>query len=223
MADIYRPAINYIDTGVQQSGGTGGSQGNEVDEYIGSLPPEEREAAIKRLSAPPSNKEIAESAQASGRPPTMDEFRAIREYNKTKEVNVIEAIGNGFSGVMTDLANAVGSTWDDPVHALKTAPANVVEGFAQGTRNFYGMLAQSADPTSKLFRLKSVIGGTDSDVEQYRQYMDAWNFNKHSEDLISGKTTTVMDKDMIDPHIVQAMSYVLDPTLFIPFGEIASG
>jgi GNAT superfamily N-acetyltransferase len=219
MADIYKSPVNYINTGTSPQ--QGGVQ-SEVEDYLNSLPQEERDAAMKRLTAPPSNKEIAEEALSSGRMPTIDEFRAIREYNKEKEVPILESIGNGLSGVMNDLGNAVGSAWDDPVRTLKTAPANVIEGFAQGTRNLYGMLSQSSDPSSKLFRLKSVINHADSDEEQYRQYMDAWKFNKHTEDLISGKETVVMDKDVIDPHIAQAMSYVLDPTLFIPFGEVAS-
>jgi GNAT superfamily N-acetyltransferase len=52
--------------------------------------------------------------------------------------------------------------------------------------------------------------------------MEAQQFNVHSMNLASGKETLLMDKDAINHEMTQVMSYVADPTLFIPFGGIAA-
>jgi GNAT superfamily N-acetyltransferase len=224
MADLYAPQTQFINTNGGQSeqqapqGITGNS---DVDAYLSSLPESERNAALERLTAPPSADEIGEMVKG-GYSPTFEEFDAIESWHKNHEVNIIDGIGAGIEQVMGDLGRAVGAVADHPMDVLSKSPANVIEAFSQGTRNFYGMAAQSADPTSKLFRFKNFLNGSGTKEERYNQYMEALAFNRHSAELMEGKSTLVMDKDMINAEVVQAASYIADPTLFIPFGQAAS-
>jgi hypothetical protein len=224
MADLYAPQPQFINaegtgqTEPQQQGITGDE---EVDRYLQSLPESERDAALQRLTAPPTGDELARKVQ-TGYTPSLEDFDAIDAWHKNHEVNIAEGIGAGIEQVMGDLGRAVGAVVDHPMDALFKSPANVAEGFAQGTRNFYGMAAQSADPSSLLFRFKNFLNGTGTKEERYNQYIEALNFNRESESIMKGEKTLVMDKDMITPEIVQAASYIADPTLFIPFGTIAS-
>ena len=224
MADLYAPQPQFINaegagqTQPQQQGITGDE---EVDRYLQSLPESERDAALQRLTAPPTGEELAQKVK-SGYNPTLEEFDAIDSWHKTHEVNIIEGIGAGIEQVMGDLGRAAGAIADHPLDVMSKSPANVVEAFSQGTRNFYGMAAQSADPSSLLFRFKNFLSGTGSKEDRYNQYMEALAFNRHSEELMTGKTTLVMDKDSINAEVVQAASYIADPTLFIPFGTVAS-
>lgn len=226
MADLYAPQPQFINAEgagqtQPQEQGQGITGDVEVDKYLQSLPESQREAALQRLTAPPTGEELNKRIQ-SGYNPSLEDFDAIESWHKNHEVNIIEGIGAGIEQVMGDLGRAVGAVVDHPFDVMSKTPANVVEGFAQGTRNFYGMAAQSADPASKLFRFKNFLSGTGSKEERYNQYMEALAFNRHSEELMTGKTTLVMDKDSINAEVVQAASYIADPTLFIPFGQVAS-
>lgn len=223
MADLYAPTSISIDpSGTAADPNVQKYTGNErVDAYVNSLPVEERQAALERLTAPLTGEELAQQVQ-QGYTPTVDEFDRIEQWHKNHEVNIIEGIGAGISQVMTDLSNAVGATVDHPFDVLSKSPANVIEAFAQGTRNFYGMAAQSADPSSTLFRFKDFLTGSGTRQSRYEQYLDALKFNRSSAELMEGKKTLIMDADMINPEVVQAASYIADPTLFIPFGSAAS-
>ena len=223
MADIYAPQSISIDpSGTAADPNVQAYTGNErVDSYLSSLPVEEREAALARLTAPLTGEELAQQVQ-QGYTPTIEEFDRIEGWHKNHEVSIIEGIGAGIDQVMTDLSRAVGAAIDHPFDVLSKSPANVVEAFSQGTRNLYGMAAQSADPTSTLFRFKDFLTGSGTKESRYQQYLDAVKFNRHSAELMEGKKTLVMDKDMINPEVVQAASYIADPTLFIPFGVAAS-
>lgn len=197
-----------------------------MESYLSSLPPEERQAAIERINAPLSGEELVMMAgNDRSFTPTLEQYAEIEKYHKNHEISFIEGLGKiaeGGEQVMTDLSNAFGSFIDSPLDSTKKMPSTAVEAFAQGTRNFYGMLAESQNPDSILFGVKDFLNGTGTIEDRYNQYMKALNFNRDSADLVAGKSTLLMDKDMINPEITQAMSYIADPTLFIPFGKIAS-
>jgi len=223
MADLYASQPQFITPqGAEEQTQQGGITGDvEVDKYLQSLPENERDAALQRLTAPPTGEEINRRVQ-SGYNPSLEDYDAIEAWHKNHEVSIVDGIGAGIEQVMNDLSRAVGAVVDHPMDALAKSPANVAEGFAQGTRNFYGMAAQSGDPSSVLFRFKNFLNGNGTKEERYNQYMEALAFNRESEALMKGEKTLVMDKDMITPEIVQAASYIADPTLFIPFGQVAS-
>lgn len=193
--------------------------------YIETLSPEERKKAIDDFNAPLSGMEVYEALkQSQDFKPTHEEYTKYLAYDKEHKTSVLEGLGQlgeGMSAVMGDLGRAAGAVIDHPMSGLAKAPTSLIEAFAQGTRNLYGMVAQSASPDSVLFKMKNALAG-DGTVDGYNQFLEARRFLKNSANLASGKETLVMDKDVIDHDMTLAMSYVADPTLFIPFGSAAS-
>ena len=225
MAELYAKPFETIDTGYNPQQAQGGGQSNETQEYLSSLPPEERQAAIERLNAPLTGEELATLANSGQKMPTLQDFAEIEKFHKTHEISFIDGLGKiaeGGEQVMADLSKAFGAILDNPSDVASKMPATAVEAFAQGTRNFYGMLAQSSNTDSTLFKVKDFLNGTGTIEDRYNQYIQALKFNKDSAELAEGKQTMVMDADMINHEVTQAMAYIADPTLFIPFGKVAS-
>lgn len=225
MAELYAKPFETIETGYNPQQPQDGGQQGEMEAYLASLPPEERQAAIERINAPLSGEELAIMASSGQRKPTLEEFAEIEKWHKSHEISFFDGLGKiaeGGEQVMEDLSKAFGAALSDPADVASKMPATAVEAFAQGTRNFYGMLAQSQNPDSTLFRIKDFLNGTGTIEDRYNQYLEAIKFNRHSADLMEGKTTIVMDKDMINHEVTQGMAYIADPTLFIPFGKVAS-
>lgn len=225
MAELYAKPYEVIDTGYNPQQTQQGGQDAEMQSYLESLPPEERQKALERINAPLTGEELALMASSGEKIPTLEEYAEIEKYHKNHEISFIDGLGKiaeGGEQVMTDLSNAFASMLNDPSGTASKMPATAVEAFAQGTRNFYGMLAQSQNPDSVLFRVKDFLSGGGNIEDRYRQYLDALEFNKKSVALAEGKETWVMDKDMINHEVTQAMAYIADPTLFVPFGKVAS-
>jgi hypothetical protein len=226
MAELYENPKHYVTAG----GAVGDSANGEptVERMLAELPPEEREEAMKYITAPPSGEEIMRAMQEKNSKGevmnmTLDQYRLFKAHNKTKEVDVIAGIGEAAGTVMDEIFKAAGSIVDDPTDALKKLTPSVIEAFAQGTRSMYGMAAQSADPNSIFFRMKNALLANGDDEEaEYQQFMEAQAFNVHSMRLMTGQDTIIMDKDVINPEMTQVMSYIADPTLFVPFGGLAA-
>ena len=225
MAELYAKPFETIETGYNPQQPQGGGQPSEADEYLSSLPPEERQAAIQRLNAPLTGEELATLAQSGQKQPTLAEFAEIEKFHKNHEISFIDGLGKiaeGGEQFMSDISKAFGAMIDNPSDVASKMPATAVEAFAQGTRNFYGMLAESSNTNSTLFKVKDFLNGTGTIEDRYNQYIQALKFNKDSMELMEGKQTMVMDADMINHEVTQAMAYIADPTLFIPFGKVAS-
>lgn len=226
MAELYENPKHYV-----TAGGTVGDSANgepTVERMLAELPPEEREEAMQYITAPPSGEEIMramheKNSKGEVMNMTLDQYRLFKAHNKSKEVDVIAGIGEAASAVFEEISKAAGSVIDNPIDATKKLTPSVIEAFAQGTRNLYGMAAQSADPNSVFFRMKNALQANGDDEEaEYQQFMEAQAFNVHSMRLMTGQDTIIMDKDVINPEMTQVMSYIADPTLFVPFGGLAA-
>lgn len=226
MAELYENPKQYVTAG----GAVGDSANGEptVERMLAELPPEEREEAMKYITAPPTGEEIMRAMQEKNSRGevmnmTLDQYRLFKAHNKSKEVDVIAGIGEAAGVVFDEIQKAAGSIVDNPVDAAKKLTPSVIEAFAQGTRNLYGMAAQSADPNSVFFRMKNALQANGDDEEaEFQQFMEAQAFNVHSMRLMTGQDTIIMDKDVINPEMTQVMSYIADPTLFVPFGGLAA-
>lgn len=224
MAELFADPSFWKSNGQQPAGNYTGNP--EIDRELDQMPEEERQAAIAEITAPPTGEEVAgmiQSKLAVGEVAnvTREEYRLYKAYSKTKETDIMEAIGMGADMVWNDLQKAAGSMYDKPIESVVKLTPSLIEAFTQGTRSMYGMLAESQDPNSVLFRAKNAIfTGSDEDAE-YEQFMQALDFNAKSTRLMQGKETIVMDKDLINPEVTQAMSYIADPSLFIPFEGVA--
>lgn len=217
---------SYSELQVANTGGTPNQNtsgfSEETTAFLDSLSPEERQKAMEEINAPLTGEDVAEALkQDADYVPEEADYLKFVAFNKSHESSILDGISAGATAVLNDLGAAVGAVADHPMKALATAPASLIEAFSQGTRNLYGMVAQSADPNSILFGFKNALAG-DGSPEGYQQFLEARRFNKHSAALASGEETLVMDKGVIDHDLTLAMSYIADPTLFIPFGAAAT-
>lgn len=226
MAELYANPSFFNNSGDKPIGNYTGNP--EIDRELDLMPEEERQAALAEITAPATGEEVANTVQrklAEGEVPniSIDDYRLYKSFIKTKETDILDAIGQGADMVFQDLMKAAGSVADKPVESLAKLTPTTIEAFGQGTRNLYGMLAQSQDPNSVFFRIKNAVTADGSDEEaEFRQFRDALEFNARSNRIMAGKETVLIDKDLINPELAQAMSYVADPTLFIPFGGVAA-
>jgi len=100
-------------------------------------------------------------------------------------------------------------------------PLNYIEGAAQGTRQLYGLVAQSQDPSSPLFKFKDLVAGTGTAESRYNQFLEARDFANTSARLERGEEGIVVPPEYTNPEFVQGVSMILDPTLALPgIGEI---
>lgn len=228
MADLYEQPKSYVTSGEPMAMPTGSMHTGQpsVDQMLAQLSPEEREEAMQFITAPPTGEEISKLIQeknANGEVHEInrEQYRLLKSHLKTQESDLISLLGEAGSKVFEDIQAAAKSTYDNPAENLAKLTPSVIEAFFQGTRGLYGMAAQAQDPTSIGFRVKNaVLGNGDDEDAEIAQYMDAQKFTIDSIALASGKKTIVMDRDMINHEMTQLMTYVADPTLFIPFGGL---
>ena len=226
MADLYQANPNNSYLNVGQTTATPIRTGNpNTDSFLDSLPEDQKQQAHQDINSPLMGDEVAQLLQnrrETGYVPTQQEYQTYAKWSDKQQHSILDGLSEGFNGVMHTFGEAAGQFIQHPLDTTEKLPASVAEAFFQGTRNFYGMLAQSQDPNSVLFKWKNALA-SDGSSDAYNQFLEALKFNDHSADLAEGKTTLLMDKDAINHEVTQAASYIADPTLFIPFGEIASG
>jgi hypothetical protein len=191
----------------------------DVDQYLMTLPPEERDAAVQRIFAPLSGEELwMKRMQDATFEPTIDEFKRMREYKASKETNILEALAGGWD-MFTDVMSEAGKEFvENPYDAsIKLAPT-IIEAAIQSGKDMYGMIAESEDPTSVLFKWKAALTGNGTDQEQYEQFLDALRFHRQSERLFNGEDTILMHQDFVNQKVKQAAVFMVDPMTFSPMG-----
>lgn len=104
----------------------------------------------------------------------------------------------------------------------QVAAATAIESGAQGTRDLYGLLAQSEDPSSVFFKFKDWINGTGTVDDRKNQWLEARDFSENTRKMEAGQQTlTGIDPALINNDVKNALKLVADPTLFIPgVGEL---
>lgn len=157
-------------------------------------------------------------------------FRMMMEYMDNRKTDFIGAAENAVGMMIEEL----GGLADAPLNPAKFA-ASTAEGAAKGIQDMYGIFAQSEDPGSWGFKLKSYLmrlaGKDDGDIDsQIRQFHEARDFNNRSYEHMEGKGTILGDylpegwkstyEGLVDPKFATALSYaVLDiPEWFFSAG-----
>lgn len=190
----------------------------ETDAYLNSLAPEERQAALDRITAPATGKELVERIRASGSSirPTLDEFKRINEYNKEQEYFTLEGAGaimDGFGHMISKAGDALTEgTFEGDFHKEKIMPT-IAEGGAQGFMNFYGFVATSSNSDSPIFKLRNILTGNGTIESKYEQYLSALDFEQKMGKVMSGEETLVSDPRLINKNWAEVSSFVIDPTL----------
>ena len=157
-------------------------------------------------------------------------YRMMMEYMDARKTDFIGAAENAVGMMIEEL----GGLADAPLNPAKFG-ASVAEGAAKGVADMYGIFAQSEDPGSWGFKLKSYLmrlaGKDDGDIDsQIRQFHEARDFNNRSYEHMEGKGTILGDympegwkktyEGLVDAKFATALSYaVLDiPEWFFSAG-----
>jgi len=143
----------------------------------------------------------------------QEQYQLFEDYNKTRQTDWLQSLLTAADTVV-QTAGAAGKA------ALTTGaafnPKNYVEGLAQGTAQLYGLVAQSQDPDSALFKLNNLISGTGTLENRYGQFLEARQFNKDLDAYAKGDMSIMFKPEDLNPEFVQGVAMVADPTMFVP-------
>jgi len=141
-------------------------------------------------------------------------YQLFKVANKERNQWTMDVVKQMVNTIAAVPANLVNSLKENPLKA----PVSALDGVARDIRDLYGLLAQSEDPNSPLFRFKAYITGNGTIEEEIDQFNEARWFGNKSQDLEEGVGTVLEDfvpedkrefvKSLIDPKMAQALSYI---------------
>ena len=166
---------------------------------------------------PATGEDISLAMQDPAFKPTQADYLKFEEYSKNKQTDWINTAAQAADAAIGMIGGAV----SEGAQGAAANPLNYLEGFAQGTRQLYGLAAQSQDPASPLFKFKDLVAGTGTPESRYQQFLEARDFANTTARLERGEEGLVVPPEYTNPEFVQGVSMILDPTLFVPgVGEI---
>jgi len=145
--------------------------GRGIVEVPDSVSLEQAQKEIEK-AFPPTGEDIANLLQDPEYIPTKAQFGLFKEYNRTKQTDWINTISQSVDAA----SEMIGKALYEGATGAVANPLNYIEGAAQGTRQLYGMVAQSENPDSPLFQFKNLLTGTGTLDSQYNQFLDARDF-----------------------------------------------
>lgn len=190
--------------------------GRAIVEVPDDVPLEEAKRALAK-QYPPTGDDIADALKTDPTfVPTKDQFKTYEAWSKTKQTDWIENIAAGVSGLLDTASKGVVAG----AQGAALNPANYLEGVAQSMHQLYGMVAQSQDPDSVLFKLKDLVSGGGTDDDRYNQFLEARKYNEQAIKYAEGKET-VLPKEMVNPEFAQMVALAADPLYALPgLGEL---
>lgn len=166
---------------------------------------------------PATGEDIANAMQDPAFTPTQADYLKYEEYAKNKQTDWVNTIAQSVDAA----ANMIGGAISEGAQGAVINPLNYIEGAAQGTRQLYGLVAQSQDPSSPLFKFKDLVAGSGTPESRYQQFLEARDFANTTARLERGEEGIVVPPEFTNPEFVQGVSMILDPTLALPgVGEI---
>jgi hypothetical protein len=186
----------------------------DIDSLLG---PEPADSVESLLDAPLTGEDISLAMQDPAFTPTQADYLKYEEYAKSKQTDWINTIAQSVDAA----AGLIGGAISEGAQGAVINPLNYIEGAAQGTRQLYGLIAQSQDPSSPLFKFKDLVAGSGTVQSRYEQFLEARDFANRSARLESGQDFLAIQPEFTNPEFVQGVSMILDPTLALPgIGEV---
>lgn len=196
----------------------------EIDQFINSLPEEERDEAFQKITAPKTGEEIAMDMMKADQAkvvydPSYEDWLKLKSYQETIDNDNLELLTKSAAHIYELFTKAAIGAGKEPTKV----PAGVVEAFAQGTKSLYGVMAMSADSSSIQSKFFNAINGIEENSQEaYNEFLRARNVVRELNDLWDGTSTMIMNKDLINHDFVQGASMVADASMIVPFGKVAS-
>ena len=190
--------------------------GSQVVEFPDSVGQDEAQRILSE-QFPATGEDIAGAMQDPAYKPSVDDYLKFEEFSKNKQTDWVNTIAQSVDAAAGMISGAVSQGAQGAV----ANPLNYIEGAAQGTRQLYGLVAQSQDPASPLFKFKDLVAGTGTPESRYNQFLEARDFANTTARLERGEEGIVVPPEYTNPEFVQGVSMILDPTLALPgIGEV---
>jgi GNAT superfamily N-acetyltransferase len=190
--------------------------GSQVVEFPDSVGQDEAQRILSE-QFPATGEDIAGAMQDPAYKPSVDDYLKFEEFSKNKQTDWVNTIAQSVDAAAGMISGAI----SEGAQGAVANPLNYIEGAAQGTRQLYGLVAQSQDPASPLFKFKDLVAGTGSPESRYNQFLEARDFANTTARLERGDEGIVVPPEYTNPEFVQGVSMILDPTLALPgIGEI---
>jgi len=190
--------------------------GSQVVEFPDSVGQDEAQRILSE-QFPATGEDIAGAMQDPAYKPSVDDYLKFEEFSKNKQTDWVNTIAQSVDAAAGMISGAI----SEGAQGAVANPLNYIEGAAQGTRQLYGLVAQSQDPASPLFKFKDLVAGTGSPESRYSQFLEARDFANTTARLERGEEGIVVPPEYTNPEFVQGVSMILDPTLALPgIGEI---
>lgn len=185
--------------------------GSQVVEFPDSVGQDEAQRVLAE-QFPATGEDISLALQDPTFKPSAADYAKYEEYAKTRQTDWLNTIAQSVDVA----AGMIGGAISQGVQGAAANPLNYIEGAAQGTRQLYGLVAQSQDPASPLFKFKDLVAGTGTPESRYQQFLEARDFANTTARLERGEEGLFVPPELTNPEFVQGVSMILDPTLVLP-------
>lgn len=148
---------------------------------------------------------------------STDDFQRYEQFMEDRKVDFINTAAGAAAYLGNTVLNGIRGLFElDNLNPAK-AGGTAVESVAQGTRNLYGMLAQSEDPGSIFFKFKDWINGTGTPEDRKQQWIEARDFAERTQRLEAGQATVSgIDPSLVNNDVKNLLMQIADPTMLVP-------
>ena len=197
---------------------------NQTIEFDQGTPESVIQDVIKR-DFPRNGQDVAyEVNQMPGFSKTIsdEDFSLYEKFVDQKKTDLLQTALGAAGGIVETVGKGIKGLFEIRNLSPEVAASTALESGLQGTRDLYGMVAQSEDPSSFFFKFKDLLDGTSSVAERKKQWLEARDFVEQTQKYEAGKeTVSGLDPALVNNDVKNTLKLIADPTLFIPgVGEV---
>ena len=197
---------------------------NQAIEFDQGTPESVIQDVIKR-DFPRNGQDVAyEVNQMPGFSKTIsdEDFSLYEKFVDQKKTDLLQTALSAAGGMVETVGKGIKGLFEIRNLSPEVAASTALESGLQGTRDLYGMVAQSEDPSSFFFKFKDLLDGTSSVSERKKQWLEARDFVEQTQKYEVGKeTVSGLDPALVNNDVKNTLKLIADPTLFIPgVGEV---
>jgi hypothetical protein len=146
-----------------------------------------------------------------------EDFGLYEKFLDSKKTDFVKTAAEAAGGLLSTVGAGIKGLFEARNLNPAVAGATAIESAAQGTRDLYGMVAQSEDPGSMFFKFKDWINGTGTIEDRKAQWLEARDFSENTRKLETGQqTVSGIDPALVNNNVKNTLKLIADPTLFIP-------
>ena len=197
---------------------------NQAIEFDQGTPESVIQDVIKR-DFPRNGQDVAyEVNQMPGFSKTIsdEDFSLYEKFVDQKKTDLLQTALGAAGGMVETVGKGIKGLFEIRNLSPEVAASTALESGLQGTRDLYGMVVQSEDPSSFFFKFKDLLDGTSSVSERKKQWLEARDFVEQTQKYEAGKeTVSGLDPALVNNDVKNTLKLIADPTLFIPgVGEV---